>query len=608
VAPDSDLDPKLSAAVDEAGLGLVVTSGTAPSTHVYVSAGAASLLGYARADLERLDSARYLPAGVISDTFDGFRDVALIKRDGSPLRVRLAKLRSDGQDVFVFRDLPAASGTGTRADFQRLLDAAPDGLAVIGRLGLIYANPALLRWVGFDDVSALASARATEIVHTDDVPKAARALGALLDAPGNRAVLRIRARRTGGGLFEAECVGHGIEWDGQRACLVVARDLSQRQLDQSRLIVADRSASVGTMSAGVAHEINNPLAYLLLNLEYLIREVPVAGDDRARLNLLAERVHESRHGAERVGHILRELGSLSSRRRTQRYGVDLGEVMGRALQAVHAEISPRASIVVENENVPQVDADPNSLEQLFVNILSNAGQAFQTDCPGDNRILIRLSSREDGSALVEVSDNGKGIAPAHLNRIFDPFFTTKPTGTGLGLPISHAIVQSFGGQISAQSQVGQGTTFCIVFPPGTAPKQESARTSSLPAPSGRRARVLVVDDDALVAETVSRALSESYDVSVATSARSALTELEGDARFDVILCDLLMPDMSGMDLYQALADRQPGLEARVVFMTGGAFTQRARDFLARVNNPRLEKPFELDHLHEIVAQRLTQYG
>lgn len=593
-----DPAPALIAAMNAQSVGLVVTAIGDPDRPLYVNAAAAHLLGYDLAELERLSPRHYQ-----LDTTGDDRTARLRRKDGSLFSVRLARERAGEQLLIVFREVADA-----RADFRLLLDAAPDGLAVLGRSGLIYANPALLRWVGYADVATLAKARVAEVLHTDDVPKAARTLGSLLDSPGKRAVLRVRVRRSGGGLFEAECVAHGIEWHGERACLIVARDLSQRQHDQSRLIVADRSASVGTMSAGVAHEINNPLAYLLLNLEYLIREIPAADGDRARLSQLAERVQESRHGAERVGHILKELGSLSSRRRGRRSGVDLGEVVRRALHAVESDVAPRAAISVENAGVPQVDADPNSLEQLFVNILSNAGQAFAADAPNENRIVVRLSRGTDGGACVEVTDNGPGIAPELLNRIFDPFFTTKPTGTGLGLPISHAIARSFGGQITAHSELGQGTTFRIVLPAGSAPKAEAPRSSSLPAPAIRRARVLVVDDEELVAETVSRALAESYDVRVSTSARDALRVLAEDPGFDVVLCDLLMPDMSGMDLHRALAERQPGLEERLVFMTGGAFTQRARDFLARVENPRLEKPFELDQLHDIVGQRLQVTG
>lgn len=605
------LGPALLAAVDQAQVGVVATPRGGAGRHAFVSAGAARLLGYELAELERMKLGDYLSGELLAALGNGHsivRDALLRKKDGGELRACLAKEADPGSrfDVYVFREERAGALERARADFQRLLDAAPDGVAVIGQGGLLYANPVLLRWVGSPDVAALAKLRVTEVIHTHDIEKATQAIGALLAEPGSRGVLRIRVRRAGGGLFDVECLGLGAEWEGQPACVVVARDLSQRRHDQSRLIVADRSASVGTMSAGVAHEINNPLAYLLLNLEYLIRELPEAWTDPARVPHLAERLAESRHGAERVGHILKELGSLSSRRQTRRHGVDLAEVLRRALRTVEREVSARAELSVEDEGAPSVDADPHSLEQLFVNILANAAQAFPAPRSGQGVIRIRLSTSEDGSALVEVTDNGTGIAPEHLKRIFDPFFTTKPTGTGLGLPISHAIVRSFGGHISVQSELDRGTTFRVVLPPGAAPAAERERSSSVPVPAGRRARVLVVDDDAVVAETLRRVLAESYEVQVSTSAEQALAVLGADSGFDVVLCDLLMPEMSGMELHQTLADRQPGLEERLVFMTGGAFTARARDFLRRVGNPRLEKPFEFEQLHAIVGERLAR--
>jgi len=605
------LGPALLAAADQAQVGVVATPRGSVQSHALVSPGAARLLGYEPAELERLSPGHYLSPELLAalgGDYSLVRDDLLRKKDGGELRASVAKEADPGShfDVYVFREERAGALERARADFQRLLDAAPDGVAVIGQSGLLYANPVLLRWIGSPDVAALAKLRVTEVIHTHDVEKATQAISALLAEPGSRGVLRIRVRRAGGGLFDVECLGLGAEWDGQPACVVVARDLSQRRHDQSRLIVADRSASVGTMSAGVAHEINNPLAYLLLNLEYLLRELPEACADPARMAHLAERLAESRHGAERVGQILKELGSLSSRRRTRRHGVDLGEVLRRALRTVEREVSDRAELRVEDEGVPSVDADPNSLEQLFINILANAAQAFPTPRADHSVIVVRLSTGEDGSALVEVKDSGKGIAPEHLNRIFDPFFTTKPSGTGLGLPISHAIVRSFGGQISVDSELGKGTTFRVVLPPGTRPAAELARSSSVPVPAGRRARVLVVDDDAVVAETLRRVLAERYEVQVSTSAEQALAVLGADPGFDVVLCDLLMPDMSGMDLHEALAQTRPGLEERLVFMTGGAFTARARDFLRRVGNPRLEKPFEFEQLHAIVGERLAQ--
>jgi signal transduction histidine kinase/CheY-like chemotaxis protein len=605
--------PKLFRAAAAAGVAVMVVLRGEPGAAVYVAEAVGRMLGYEPGELASTPLDALLPVavrGALAGRRSEVRDARLRRKDGSELRVRIAKEAGEGElDVYALREAPPLDPAmdaveGANAEFNRLLDAAPDGVIAVGARGLLYANPVLLRWFDEADTQSLGARRMEELIHTHDLRSAIETIQAVLAEPSIRRVARLRLRRARGGLFDAECVALGTRWAGEVACLVVVRDLSQRRLSQSRTIAADRRASVGTMSAGVAHEINNPLAYLLLNLEYLIRELSAVPEDGSKQAHFVERLAESRHGAERVGQILKELGSLSSRRRGVRQGVDLPMVVRRAIKAVDREVSQRARIRLDDRGAPFVDADPNSVEQLFVNLLSNAAHAFATPNLEKNVIRVRVMTADDGSALVEVSDNGTGIAPENLSRIFDPFFTTKATGTGLGLPISHAIATSFGGHIRVETELGVGSTFRVSLPPGIAAPARSKRPSSLPAPSARRARVLVVDDDPPVAETLGRVLSESYDVELRTSARQALELLTVDSEFDVILCDLLMPDMSGMDLHAELATREPGLERRLVFMTGGAFTARARDFLQKVKNAVLEKPFDFELLHAIVAERL----
>ena len=215
-----------------------------------------------------------------------------------------------------------------------------------------------------------------------------------------------------------------------------------------------------------------------------------------------------------------------------------------------------------------------------------------------------MRSDGEGRAVLEVADNGEGIPAEVLPRIFDPFFTTKPhgVGTGLGLSICHGIVAALGGQVTCHSEPGSGTTFRVALP--TIEPLDSpipVRKSDAPAAgSGRRARVLVVDDEVPIANTLRELLSLEHDVVAVTSGREALDVVHRSADFDVILCDLMMPGMSGIDLYQKLREARPGLEQRIVFMTGGAFTARAAEFLASVDNRRIEKPFSLK-----VVERIT---
>jgi CheY-like chemotaxis protein len=219
---------------------------------------------------------------------------------------------------------------------------------------------------------------------------------------------------------------------------------------------------------------------------------------------------------------------------------------------------------------------------------------------------VRGEALPGGRVAVEVRDTGCGIAPENLGRIFDPFFTTKPpgVGTGLGLSICHGIVSAIGGEIQVRSEPGKGSTFRVILPVESA-SDEPVDARTAPAPVAR-ARILVVDDEVLVGNVLARTLRADHDVLVVTSARQALEILAAGERFDVVLTDLLMPEMTGMDLYDAIESRDASLVKRMVFLTGGAFTPAARDFLARKQVVFIEKPFEVAALRAVLATKLAE--
>ncbi|MFO0670031.1 MAG: ATP-binding protein [Polyangiaceae bacterium] len=245
-----------------------------------------------------------------------------------------------------------------------------------------------------------------------------------------------------------------------------------------------------------------------------------------------------------------------------------------------------------------------ALEQVFVILLLNAAQAMPNGDVEANVIALDVGRDGDMVERVTVRDNGRGIAADHLRRIFDPFFTTKPAGegTGLGLAITHTIVTQLGGTIPVASEVGKGTGFRVRLPVAVAPARS---VTPFPRRAVRRARILIVDDEPTLVRTLVTLLSEEHDVVGATSGADALGILMADQTFDLVLCDLMMPYVTGMDLYERLAKERPGLEKRLAFMTGGAFTARARDFLRDVTNPRVDKPFSpamvTDILNAMVA-------
>jgi CheY-like chemotaxis protein/anti-sigma regulatory factor (Ser/Thr protein kinase) len=277
------------------------------------------------------------------------------------------------------------------------------------------------------------------------------------------------------------------------------------------------------------------------------------------------------------------------------------------------QLCHRARVVETYVPESFVEGNAVRLEQVFVNLLINAAQAIPEGSADRNEVHISVT-HEGPSIVVEVRDTGSGIPPHVLGRVFDPFFTTKPRGlgTGLGLPISRSIVTALGGEITVTSTPGLGTTFRVSLPalpvPDDRPSGRPVAADDVRAEPPFRARLLVVDDEPLVADMLRRALADSHDVTVATDAQSALHHILGGQAFDLIFCDLLMPRMSGMDLYARLETERPGVQQRIVFMTGGAFTERASQFLSEVKNPKLAKPFDLKTLEGLVLKTVTALG
>ena len=401
-----------------------------------------------------------------------------------------------------------------------------------------------------------------------------------------------------------------------RLCPAVDRELREveirleRRKMQEQLLISDRMASVGTLAAGVAHEINNPLASVVANLELVTRDLTGLSDNlqiRDRLAEVFEELRDAKEGADRLRHIVRDLKIFSRSTDEEHRGpVDVRQVLESSLRMAWNEIRHRARLIKEYADVPSVDANEARLGQVFLNLVVNAAQAIREGNSEQNVVHVSTAmDDESGRIAVEISDSGTGIPPENLSRIFDAFFTTKPIGegTGLGLSICHRIVAGLGGEITVESQVGRGTTFRVFLPPSKA---------ELPAPtldqavilSNRRGRVLVIDDEPIVAKALGRVLESEHDVTIAPNAGEASRLIVGGNRYDVILCDLMMPQMTGMELHADLARRAPEQATRMVFLTGGAFTSEARTFLDGVPNQRIDKPFDSQYVRSIVNDRI----
>lgn len=371
-----------------------------------------------------------------------------------------------------------------------------------------------------------------------------------------------------------------------------------------RLDEAARLASLATLAGGMAHEINNPLAYTLISVEQALRKLRVlAGEEgeQSQLLPLVEALECALDGGTRVKRLVADLVTFSCGNVDARALVDVRSVVEAAIQRTSHEIMPRARLVREFFPVPPVAANDVRVGQVFQSLLMNAARAIPEGDP--ERQEIRVSTRTDdaGRVLVEIADTGCGIAAIDLPRIFDPFFTSRAVGEGMGLGLSTAYgtIRAIGGEIQVTSEPNRGSVFTVVLPaaPGT-------RTSTPASGVHRNAvddrpRVLIVDDDAAVASAFSRALEGECNVEVARDANDAIDHIVRGATFDVVLCALEMQLQSGMDLYRETLRVAPHLARAFVFATRGALTPAWRAFLEGAPVRHVEKPLDLGALLEL---------
>ena len=492
----------------------------------------------------------------------------------------------------------------SETSFRALIEQSPDLVSVVRDGKLAYVNAALRRSLGYEEAPGLLGKPLADVLHAGDVG------GATTTSKG-AASRELRWLRADGNLLVTEAVAIDVTFDGRPAVAVIAHDLSELLLMQARLLQADRMASLGTLAAGAAHEINNPLTYVLLNADVVDRGLGAlaaslsldAGEPRARIAAMQEATARVVEGAGRVRDIVANLKTFSRGEVDRRTAVDVRALVESSIAMVIHEIRPRARLTKDLAEVRPVLANEARLGQVFVNLLINAVQAIPAGSADEHEIHVATGTDPGGRVFVEVRDSGVGIAPAVIGRIFDPFFTTKPIGlgTGLGLSICHGIISSLGGEITASSGPNGGSTFRVTVPAATS-AIAAVEAEPAVAPTTVRPRVLVVDDERAIGDSLQRALREELDVTSLHAARDALERIAGGDRFDVILCDVSMPIMTGMDLYAELTRVAPDQAARMIFMTGGAFTGQAQEFLAHVPTACIDKPLHLAQLRAEIAR------
>jgi PAS domain S-box-containing protein len=622
-------------AADGARIGVAVSEVDGPGPRcIYVNEAAADMLGYpveailARdpmsfiAPEDRTRMREHFAKRHAGEVGDRSYELTIQRGDGRPvvLAITTSSASVDGRPV-VFSFVVDATARveaerarrRTEAQFRYVMEIAPEPFGIIRDGRFVYANQAYAKALGVATVEELYGFPLRDRLEPED----SVALGARepFVNDGGQLVPRVyRWRRGDGTTVQLESCSGPCDFEGQPAVITMARDVSARKALEAQLLQADRLAAIGTMAAGVAHEINNPLAYLMLNLDWIARKLPEGARDPESIAGLIELLREAHRGAERVASIVRELRAFSRADGETRKRVDVAAVVRSAIKMSGHEIRHRARVTTSFAPARAVWANESRLEQVVLNLLLNAAHAMPERRLANNEIHVVLQPEGADGLVLEVTDNGEGIAPEVVSRIFDPFFTTKPRGTGMGLGLSicHGIVTGLGGRITVKSAPGEGTTFRVSLPT-TDREDAEAEAAPISQPTGERpaprARVLVVDDEVPIANTLRDLLGMNHDVTATHSARDALAAIQarnGKGDFDVIFCDLMMPGKSGIELYEDLLGAAPALAKKMVFMTGGAFTARAAEFLTAIGNRRIEKPFSLALIERLIESILHE--
>ncbi len=383
------------------------------------------------------------------------------------------------------------------------------------------------------------------------------------------------------------------------AAVLVFEDQTERRRLQEQLIQSEKMSAIGQLIAGVAHDLNNPLASVVGFSDFLAEagEIPPA---------LVEPLQVIRQEAERAATIVKNLLSFARSQEGAHQLQPIKPILESTLVLLRNQLmANKVEATLEIEpGLPEVEVNANQIKQVFVNLINNANQAIASG-GRSGRIWITATHWRDGVA-VSVADSGPGMAEDIAARVFEPFFTTKGEGegTGLGLSICQGIAKEHGGRITLETKPGAGATFTVELPGGTSAARPTAALA--PVAQGRPLRILVVDDEPHILHYM-RATLESWGhtVEVASDGTYGLERTLAGA-FDVIICDLRMPHLSGREMYQKLARQDPRTAERIIFATGDTVRGDTLQFLEGLGRPYLHKPFTLAELRSALAVAAKQ--
>ena len=382
-------------------------------------------------------------------------------------------------------------------------------------------------------------------------------------------------------------------------------EINQRSQMQERVVRTERAASMGSLAAGMAHEINNPLTYVIGNLELL--QSRLAGTRDGEGSEDGEMLAEAIEGAYRVASLVRDLKTFSHSGEEKIEPIDLGRTIERATKMTRNEIRHRAQLTVECPPGILILGNHGRVLQVLINLLTNAAHAIEPGFSDSNFIRVSVERRED-RILMKVVDTAGGIQPEIADRVFEPFVTTKAVGfgMGMGLSITRNVLQAMGGTIDVEYSSPKGTTFAVTLQPYAG--EEEAVSEFIAVAEGHsedkdsRLNVFVIDDEERVLRYLENALAH-HVVSVESDGRRAIDRIaSGD--YDIVLCDLMMPKMSGREIHAELQEKYPDAAERMLFMTGGVFAEELASFLEELPGRWVEKPIDFGELESKIWSRI----
>jgi len=510
---------------------------------------------------------------------------------------------------------------GSENNYRLLIEASPDAIVQADLAGnIVVVNKKALDLGGWEDSRELIGRSVFDFIVPEESELAAHnllhvlAMGAIKD-------YEYTLLRKDGSRFSTELnVAITQDASGQPSgLLAVIRDITERKRMQAQLAQSNQLAGIGRLAAGIGHEINNPLAYVLYNLESMIKEMPQVIDEiRSKPGLyslaeqvadFSERAKDSLGGCRKIRDIARGLRIFTHLGGEKVAQVDLHLVLDAIVEVAINETKYRAKIVKDYGRLPEIEASKSQMGQVFLNLLLNAANSIEEGDVENNEIRLRTSFDGD-NILIEVQDTGCGIDPRHIEGIFEPLSRAAghSTGEGLGLSICRIIIESYGGHIDVESEQGKGSCFRIRLPAVEIHKEneEPAPVVVAPPSASHRGRILVVDDERGILSAMRRMLGRDYNLVLASSGDEGKDILASSKPFDLILCDIMMPRVTGMDLHEWLSEHDVEQSSRMVFMTGGVFTGRAQEYLSRVDNPYIEKPFDSCGLPKMIDELIRQ--